>query len=362
MKRPSREFVLWSLALFALYTAIGILLTASEYFNDLARQQYGTLPLRVTEEMVGAYSALALLPLIVWFARRYPMCRRRWPVTLPLTVLAALVYSLLHTTINAVGRDIVWRATLHGRYDYGIMLFRYPMEAAKDLIFFFLMIGGVAIVDTLARERRVQVEAAELQTKLAEAKLENLRLQLHPHFLFNTLNAISSVMYEDVRKADRMLAQLSEFLRVVLESSGVHEVTLDEELRVERMYVEIMKSRLERSLALDVTVDEALRDSRVPFMVLQPLLENSIRHGMNSATQSLHLSIDVARTNGSTVIRVTDDGCGIRPDARRGIGLSNVESRLEHLYGASASFSIGAGNAGGTVATLTLPAISEGPA
>src|SRR5260370_20374202 len=156
------------------------------------------------------------------------------------------------------------------------MFYRYPMEASKDVMYFMVMIGCVTLIDRFAEARRVELAAADLQTKLAQAQLENLRLQLHPHFLFNTLNAISSVMYEDVRKADAMLSKLSEFLRTVLASGGVHNVPLDEELAVEKMYVDIMTTRLERNLTLHVEVEDGARDAVVPFMLLQPLLENSI--------------------------------------------------------------------------------------
>ncbi len=128
-----------------------------------------------------------------------------------------------------------------GHYDYGVMTYRYPMEASHDFILYPIMIGFIYFYDRMSRARESEIAAAQLRCELSEAKLENLRLQLHPHFLFNTLNAVSAVMYEDVRKADAMLARLSEFLRVILTTSDVQEITLDEELQIERMYVDVMK-------------------------------------------------------------------------------------------------------------------------
>ncbi len=355
MKHLSRSQRNWTVALFAGFSAIGILLFISGYLDDLSRGISGTAPRRATEEMVGAYTALALLPVVIWFARRYRIRTSNWPVMVALTVLAATIYSVAHTTLNAIVRDIVSVATFQGVYDYGSMIYRYPMEAAKDVIYFFVMVGCVTFIDTLSRHRKAELATAELQTKLAEAELQNLRLQLHPHFLFNTLNAISSVMYEDVQKADEMLSKLSDFLRVVLASSGVHAVPLEEELAVERMYVDIMTARLERRLSLNVYVAEDARAATVPFMLLQPLLENSIRHGMSGERDAIDLEIDVRRANGSTVIRVSDDGVGFDSNSQNGIGLSNVASRLEHMYGAGASFSIESRAEGGTLATLRLP-------
>jgi LytS/YehU family sensor histidine kinase len=232
------------------------------------------------------------------------------------------------------------------------MFYRYQMEAAGDAVYYALLISLIYLLQHFIATR-------DLQTKLAQAQLENLRLQLQPHFLFNTLNAISSVMYEDVGKADRMLAQVSDYMRLVLASGGAQEISLEEELKMERMYVDIMKTRLERNLSLDVRIADDARDAMVPFMLLQPLLENSIRHGMGSARTSIELGIHVARANGSTVIRVSDNGLGVDASAPRGIGLSNVVARLQHLYGSEATFDIATRDGGGTLATVSIPAHGE---
>ncbi len=355
MKRPSRQHVYWAIGLFAGFTALGTLLFSYHYLDDLANQYYGTLPRRLIEEFTGAYSALLLFPFMIWVVRRFPPNVYGWPRTILAWLCGGVVFSLMHTSLMVLSRTGLFRLLHLGHYDYGIMLIRYPMEASNDLIFVLLISAIVYFLDRMAAARRAELAAVELQARLAEAKVENLRLQLHPHFLFNTLNAISSVMYEDVHKADEMLAKLSDFLRVVLASSGVHEVPLEEELAVEQMYVGIMMTRLERNLALNVTVDDAARSARVPFMLLQPLLENSIRHGMSSERTAIDLAIDVQRANGSTIIRVTDDGVGYMPGSDRGIGLTNVSSRLEHMYGAQASFTIEPQAQGGTVATLRFP-------
>ncbi len=355
MKRLTRTQIAWTLGAIAVYTAIAALFFSYRYFDDLARQTYGTWGIRLVEEATGAYTALVLLPFIVWVARRFRPTLDRWYVTPLIWLAGAIIYSAAHTTLMALSREVIYRVLGWGDYHYGIMTFRYPMEASNDVIWFFVIASTINFLDRMAAARRAELAAAGLQTKLAEAKLENLRLQLHPHFLFNTLNAISSVMYEDVQKADEMLSKLSDFLRVVLASSGVNEVPLDEELAVERMYVDIMTTRLERQLSLDIHVAEDAREASVPFMLLQPLLENSIRHGMGDGREALDLGIDVRRTNGSTVISVSDDGAGFNPVAQTGIGLNNVSSRLEQMYGKNASFSIERRSQGGTLATLRFP-------
>jgi two-component system, LytTR family, sensor kinase len=343
------------LCIFLVFTAIGIFFSLHYYLNDVTWHHFGTARVHFLEEMTGAYTAMVLVPFLVWVAKRFPFgCGSPWRPILA-NVVALILYTAAHTTLMAVSRSIISPLIGLGPYGYGDMLYRYPMEGAGDAVYYSLMMATIYLLEYFMATRKVEA-------KLAQAQLENLRLQLQPHFLFNTLNAISAVMYEDVGKADRMLAQVSDFMRFVLASGGVEEIPLDEELRLERMYVDIMKTRLERNLALDVTIADDAREISVPFMLLQPLLENSIRHGMGSSRMSIELSIDVARQNGCAIIRVADNGLGIDASAERGIGLSNVSARLAHLYGGRASFDIVAREGGGTLATVSLPADQGGTA
>ncbi|MBV9270365.1 MAG: histidine kinase [Candidatus Eremiobacteraeota bacterium] len=343
---------LWLIGLFG---AIGLLSFGHFYLDDLAREHYGTGPRRFMEEMTGAYTALTVVPIVAWILRRFPWCWDRLPLVIAVNLVGIAVFSVVHTTLMLLTRMAISPLVGLGPYDYGIMRIRYPMEAANDVIVYLTVMLGVLFIAHLGKVRRAELAAADLQTKLAETKLDNLRLQLQPHFLFNTLNAISSVMYENVRKADEMLSKLSDFLRVVLASGGVHEVPLTEELAVERMYLDIMRTRLERNLTLDVNVDPKAERGIVPFMLLQPLLENSIRHGMGDERTAMAMEINVRRENGAMLIDVCDNGRGVPPTIKGGIGLNNVRSRLEHMYGSAASFSIAPRKEGGTCATIALP-------
>lgn len=354
MKYASRERVGWILAVLAIYTVIAALMFGYHYLNDVANGITSTWERRLIEETTGVYTVCLLIPWIVWVARRRPP-QRRWWVTVAAWFGGAVVFTIAHTSLMAISRVAIFHVLGLGAYDYGIMLYRYPMEASNDVLSFVTIAAIVTFLDRLRAARAAELHAAELQTKLAQAKLENLRLQLHPHFLFNTLNAISTVMYEDVRKADAMLAKLSDFMRMVLASSDVQQVSIDEEVAIERMYVDIMTARLERSLTLSICIEDGAGDASVPFMLLQPLLENSIRHGMSGTRTSLDLSINVRRANGSTVIRVCDDGQGVNPGAARGIGLNNVESRLTYMYGKQASIALEPRETGGTQATIVFP-------
>lgn len=335
------------------FTAIGLLFCGRYYFDDLARGLQGTLGMRLFEEMTGAYCAFALLPLLFWAVAAAPLRSGALRV-LGYNVSIFVAYSFCHTTLMALSRAMLSPLFGMGPYHYGDMHFRYFMEASGDSVYYAMMVCALYFLDHLRRTRQNEVRAAELQAQLAQATLQNLRLQLHPHFLFNTLNAISSVMYEDVSRADAMLSKLSDFLRRALAHDGVATVPLAEELDAERMYVELMALRFERPLDFRVDVEGSALDTRVPFLLLQPLLENAIKHGTREA-RDLAISIAARRNATNVAIEVCDDGRGYVAGGSHGIGLRNVRDRLHHTFGAGAAFEIAARAEGGTCVRLSIP-------
>ena len=324
------------------------------YLDDLARHHSGTAPQRLLEELTGVASALVVIPILLTISRRVPWTRAAWPRALVANAAGAVVYTVAHTTLMAISRAAIAPLVGMGPYDYGNLLWRYPMEASNDVVSYAIFCALLYYIGREQRIRNAELAAAQLRAELARATLENLRLQLHPHFLFNALNAISSVMYEDVRRADAMLARLSEFLRTVL-ANEAQEVPLGDELDVERMYVDVMAARFEHALRFDVNVADGAHDAKVPFLVLQPLIENAIRHGVPPERGSIAITVEVARERDTTVISVADDGIGLRDGAGHGYGLKNVESRLRTLYDGGASFALGPAPQGGACATLRIP-------
>ncbi len=341
--------------LFALFTAIGLLFFSYHYLNDLADGVHGTLLQRLIEEMTGSYATLALLPFIAWVVRTFPWCRERWPAALLAHICGALAFSIAKTSIQEVSRTLLFALAGLGHYDYGNMLYRYPMEFSNDIVGYATISVIIGVFARIALARAAEMRASELQTALAQAKLENLRLQLHPHFLFNTLNAISSVMYEDVAKADAMLARLSDFLRVILSSADAPEISIARELQIERMYLDIMNARLEHTLIMDLRIDPQAATAQIPALLLQPIIENAIRHGMVDARTSLHVTIEAERDQERTLVRVSDNGVGPAAYRRDGHGLGNVRSRLALLFGDSCECSIHPRESGGTTVALAFP-------
>jgi two-component system LytT family sensor kinase len=354
-----RRAVTWTI-FFLLFTTLGFLEFSYRYLDDLSREHGGTFVRHLLEESTGAYTVLMLLPLVFLFARYYLFVRTGWVRRIAWHITGAIVFSGLHTTLMALSRQMLSPLFGLGPYYYGIMTFRYPMEFSKDFMAYTVIVLLYYSFERYRLAQAQQLAAAELQMKLAQAQLENLRLQLQPHFLFNTLNTISSVMYEDVRAADAMITQLSDLLRLTLQASRSHEIPLSEELEIARLYLDLMQKRFENKLRVSYAIDPALNETLVPQLILQPLLENSLRHGMKSGSAAMEISVAAHRENGSLILQITDNGSGLSETDPsgvfgRGLGLSNIRNRLTQLYGERQQFTIENQSAGGAKVTLCVP-------
>jgi len=337
---------------------VGTLEFLYRYLDDLANGRHGTFLPRLIEEGTGTLTALVLFPLVFELCRRFPWSEGRRLRALVAQTAGAICYSAAHTTLMALTRAALFPLAGLGHYDYGNMIYRYPMEMANDEIFYAVLVAIIYFMQRMRAARARELDAARLEAQLAQARLENLRLQLQPHFLFNTLNAISSVMYENPQAADTMIARLSDFLRSTLAASDSHETSLEEELRLTSLYADVMRARLENNLRLDCTYADDLRGALVPTLVLQPLVENAIVHGIPSGRNRIDIAIAARREGDEVVIRVDDDGVG--PDAGgngggTGRGLANTRLRLAHLYGTGERFRIAARAGGGTEVELRIP-------
>jgi LytS/YehU family sensor histidine kinase len=204
---------------------------------------------------------------------------------------------------------------------------------------------------------QLQARTSQLEANLANAQLDALKMQLHPHFLFNTLNTISVMMQQDVPAANKMLVRLSSLLRTALANSGEHEIPVRDELEFLRNYLEIEQTRFGNRLSVKIEADPGSLDALVPNMVLQPLAENAIRHGVGSRSLKGLVEVKIARLNGAVILSVYDNGPGpgAGEEPGNGIGLANTKARLAQLYGTDSSFELSQLPSGGTVATVSIP-------
>src|SRR5690606_17621371 len=210
-----------------------------------------------------------------------------------------------------------------------------------------------------AQATRLQAQSAELHAQLSEARLTMLRTQLNPHFLFNTLNAVSALVAKDPRGVRDMIGLLSELLRHSLKESRDQEIPLDEELRLLRLYLEILEIRYQGQLRTDVIVDPGARDALVPNLILQPLVENAMKHAIERAGGHGTIAVQASRSDDELVLTVRDSGPGDETSVPAGdvggVGLRLTQARLAELYGSDARLNLEPVNGGGMVAEIALP-------
>jgi signal transduction histidine kinase len=219
-----------------------------------------------------------------------------------------------------------------------------------------LVLGVVHGVEYQRSVRDGQLRASQLESHLTRARLEILRNQLQPHFLFNALHAVSTLMHRNVEAADEMLAHLGDLLRLSLERQNVQEAPLREELLVLEPYLSILRVRFGDRLSIAVDVDPVLLDVTVPLFILQPLVENAVRHGIDRRAGAGRIDIRARAMDGYIEIGVADDGAGLSQDGiREGIGLSNIRQRLEQLYGSRGSIALEGNPESGTKVTVRIP-------
>lgn len=301
-----------------------------------------------------------LLPSIWWLSRRFPFERSRLASRIPIHLAGGLLISSIFVVLLEIKDEIV----------DALFSAETPLAPLRDIegylyggLEFFLLpyFAIVALVHALGRfqqHRRRELKASRLETRLVQAHLEVLKMQLRPHFLFNTLNAISSLMHRDVDAADRMITLLSDLLRMSLDQDERHQVTLQNELDFLNRYLAIEQIRFRDRLAVEIEVEPECLAVQVPRLILQPLVENSIRHGIAMRSAAGRVAIRGRREGERLLLTVWDDGPGLPGEGvvlREGLGLSNTRARLQQIYGSDHRFDLRNAAGGGLEVLLDIP-------
>ena len=362
LKRDLRNYPLY----FLLWTVLGLF-----YFSQGVTQRlisHDPIPWwrYLFAWLIGVYIWAILTPAILWLGRRFPLERDN---LLPQSTLHLLV------SVGFSAFELILETVIYLR----IHLFRSPGGDLHEAIGYSLIRGfhgGVLNYWTVIgvqwgvvyyrkyRERsedvlKVELRASELQSQLMSAQLSALRMQLQPHFLFNTLNAITVlVRQQKSRDAEQMLGCLSDLLRVVLEDMDAQEVSLRRELDYLQLYLAIEQVRFQDRLRVKLSIDSAAEEAMVPQLILQPIVENAVRHGIGRSSSAGHVLISASKRDNAIELRVQDDGPGlsaVESQQDRGIGLSNTRARLQQLYGKDAKLEIGNCELRGVIVTMTIP-------
>ncbi len=232
-------------------------------------------------------------------------------------------------------------------------------EFHSGLLIYASIIAIRNALDTYRKYQEREVRAAQLEAQLTQAHLDALRKQLHPHFLFNTLNTVSILIDEDTGAARNMLVRLSDLLRSTLDGAKTHEVSLKQELEFIESYLEIERMRFHDRLTVEMHIDPKTLSAQVPDLILQPLVENAIRHGIATRSAAGTIQIHADRMNGDLRLQVRDNGKGLphgqQQLSKTGVGISNTQSRLQQLYGFKHSFEIHNLDEGGVMVNITIP-------
>jgi two-component system, LytTR family, sensor kinase len=243
----------------------------------------------------------------------------------------------------------------------GLRGYALPGNLVAQYLIYWAIIGLAIGAAYYAAERQRELRASRAEARLAEARLQLLKMQLHPHFLFNTLNMIAELVHEDPAAADRMIGGLSHLLRETLDAGGIDLVPLSRELEMLQRYLEIQRARFGDRLIARIDAPADTMSAPVPVFILQPIVENAIVHGVAARAGEGRVTIRARRQDARLVIEVEDDGPGIRGELREGVGLANTRARLDEMYGGGHGFEIARAPSGGTLVRLAIPERAAAP-
>jgi signal transduction histidine kinase len=340
--------MLW-IGIWAVWTALALTSASQTALAFAAQgQPINWVPL-IAGRLADWYSCAIFTPPLLWLARRYPLESGVWKRHLPIHAAASVVAVVIKYAIYVP----IARRLYHFNITFSQAL---VANMLTELMFVWATIGAIHAIEFYRRYRERESVAHRLTAELSQAQLEALRAQLHPHFLFNTLNAIATLVHTDPDAADSMISRLADLLRGALRYASGADCTLADELELAHTYVDIMRRRFAERVCVDWCVPADLARARVPAFLLQPLLENAFEHGTDHAGSDTTRVEVSAQCDGSMLrLTVSDDGRGLAEGKEEGVGLSNTRRRLVALYGAAANLVIGPRRSGGTTVTATIP-------
>ena len=296
----------------------------------------------------------ALTPIALRIEARFPLQRPYFLGALAVHGVASAVCALANLAIFALAAPVIGAAQVEPTW-LGTFRRLLGTTLLLNLPVYWLIVAAAHVERLVRAARERDRRQLRLEAQLADARLQALRTQLQPHFLFNAINTISVLMREDVDLADRTLLQLSALLRRSLESTEAHEVTLGEEIGFLESYLGIEQARFGERLSYRILIPDPLLEARVPNLILQPLVENALRHGLATRAGPGRVEVKAARRGDALLLSVADDGRGLSPAATERVGLANTRARLRLLYADRQRFDVRNSGEGGVIAEIELP-------
>jgi sensor histidine kinase YesM len=362
-RRWGRLGLIWGI-----WTFIGVVFTLQGYFTSYRSERPMPFSDSLYLQMTWSYLWALATPLVLWASDRLPIERNNW---IRSSLLHAPISILLSVFLTALGHILLW---LYWGYGAGKpfsfeRMGRFVVANFSEGVGIYLLIALTSYASNYYRRyREGQLRTLQLEAHLSQAQLQALKMQLQPHFLFNTLHSISALLTKDIEAARKMITRLGDFLRLTLENSGSPEVTLQREMEFLSCYLEIERIRFQNRLVTRMDLGEETLKAKVPNLILQPIVENAIRHGIAPRSTPGLIEIEAKQLNGTLRIQVRDNGPGLSEHRTsenlftKGLGLANTETRLERLYGAAHLFDLRNNPDGGLIVTLEIPFHKDGAA
>ena len=338
--------------IFGGWTTLALVASVNSYVVHIKLGMPADFTKIATGHVLEYWIYAALTPAVLYMAQRFPFNARNWPRT---TLLHFGFYFVFSWASVGLAELLHVPMMLPKEYHGSTILMRFLLSFYYSLWMYWPLVVVWNAYDYYQRYTERDKRAAHLEAQLTRAELEALRNQLHPHFLFNTLNSIASLMHEDVQGADDMIADLSYMLRAYLKDTNEQEITLRQELDLLETYLRIQKRRFENHLTYELDVPPTLFNAAVPTLLLQPFAENAVLHGIAPKTAPGHVLVSARQVGVQLVLTISDDGVGCTPGETQGIGVRNSRSRLKQLYCDQQSVDLESTVGQGTRVTVKLP-------
>lgn len=345
----------WAL-IFGCWTFLAILFSGPQMIQAVRLNRSAEGWNSVLGELVFSYLWLALTPLAIWLSQSFRIEGGQRFKNLSIHFLASVFFLLSQVLLfSVISIPFGWYSQLTPFLNrYFLLLLNFT---PSNVMFYWGVIVVEHALDYYRKMQERELRASQLEAQLAQSQLQVLKMQLHPHFLFNTLNAISALIRESPDEADEMVSRLGDLLRMTLETAGLQEVPFKKELEFLTHYLDIEQTRFQDRLRVEMAIEPETLDGLVPSMILQPLVENSVRHGVSPRPEGGCIKIKAWRDDSLLRLEVEDDGPGLngdRPPKER-VGLSNTRARVTNLYGDEHGLRLRNAADGGLVVSLSIP-------
>ncbi|MGD9562147.1 MAG: sensor histidine kinase [Pyrinomonadaceae bacterium] len=355
-----RKYLKW-LAIWGLWTLFGLFFTSQVTLQSQVFPNPTPFWRVLMWQLFSGYLWFLISPVVLWLGRRFTFDDGKWKMSIPIHLAASVIIAILQLAIDAfVLPKLGYMASSAATTTYLVMLKKFLLVNLHfSVAIYWGVLGIQQAVKYFRMYRERELRTSQLEARLATTRLQVLKMQLHPHFLFNTLNAISELIHRDPESAERMISDLSDLLRMSFENLEVQEISLKQELEFLEKYLEIELTRFHDRLKVEMQISPDALDASVPNMILQPLVENAIKHGIGPRGEGGQINIAAARENGHLALTVRDNGLGVPfgdvDNLSEGVGISNTRRRLRHLYGERHSFTLKNEDASGLSVNLVIP-------